>query len=170
MGWFWYPWYWTLYSGEVPWLCEPYAPLYLKQFWIDGRCLIPRVSTHPLLVWWSAWTWLITYGRPMEIGSQVWNLWSNKPWPKSWKPILLVMYFGNAFARDCNFTHLSRLSLIWTAKYIVTSDISRSVANKCSQNYSELFSNQIICQYFFLSTVSPSSFKLHPSNRVCRRH
>lgn len=69
----------------------------------DGRCPIPRVSTHPLLVWWSAWTWPTTYGRPMETSSPVWNLWSSKPLPRSWKPILHVMYFGNAFARDCNW-------------------------------------------------------------------
>ena len=91
----------------------------------DGRCLIPRVSTHLLLVWWSAWTWPTTYGRPTETGSQVWNLWSSKPWPRSWRPILLVMYFGNAFARDCNYTHLSRLNLIWIAKYISSSDVPR---------------------------------------------
>lgn len=165
-------------SSLIMWAIRTLIPQANLKF--DDRYPIPQVSTHPLLVWWSAWTWSTTYGRPTEIGSQVWNLWSSKPWPRSWKPILLVMYFGNAFARDCNYTHLNRLlvmyfgnaftrdcnythlpvnrlNLIWTAKYNNFRYLTKSLLTNCSQNYSELFSNQIICQYFSLSAVSPSS-------------
>ena len=46
----------------------------------------------------------------------------------------------------------------------------KSLLTNCSQNYSELFSNQIICQYFSLSAIPPSSLNFKLPDRVCWRH
>ena len=79
------------------------------------------------------------------------------------------MYFGNAFARDCNYTHLSRLSLTWAAKYIITM-ISHEVGT--NELVIELFRAVLKPNYLsVLFTICYLSyFKLRLSYRVCWWH
>lgn len=83
------------------------------------RSLIPWVYTPRPPVSWSAWIWPTTSGQPMEIGSRVWNPLSSKPWRRSWKRTLLVMFCASVSARVYSCTRLSPLNRIWTARLVI---------------------------------------------------
>lgn len=112
-------------SSWTTWV-RPRIPFLLLT--IFGRSRTQWAFTHRPLVLWSAWIWLTTCGRRMEIGSRVWSLWFNRLWRRSWRRTLLVTFFASVSARVCSFTPQSLRNPTSTAKTIPScSQIKSSV-------------------------------------------
>ena len=108
---------------------------YTRAKFLDG---VGSMSWHRILYWyrrfarsltrwaftllqpasWLAWTWLITCGLPLGIGSRVSSPSSNRPWPRLWRQTPRVMYFVNVSGRGFSCIRRSLLGPILTARLV----------------------------------------------------